>query len=289
MSFEVRKIDAPLGAEICGIDMRDPLDPADRDRLYQAWLDNVCLVFRDQSLNKDQQIDVAGYFGQVGERATPKDRRNEDNHGYDGTIMMVSNEKDNKGNYTGSLPDGEMWWHHDMSYRPEPHKATFLHGLEIPTHGGETCLSNMYLAYEHISSELKQKLMGRKVLQAYDFALRGRVDLEEIGLENIQHYWQPIFVQHPETGRIALYVSRLISARIEGLDAIESRETLEQLYEISENTQVVYEHSWQVGDLLMWDNRCSIHSRKDFPGEQRRMLRRCTVEGGPMIEADQAA
>ncbi|MEK9684894.1 MAG: TauD/TfdA family dioxygenase [Rhodospirillaceae bacterium] len=289
MRFEVRKFDAPLGAEICGIDMREPLDPENRDRLYQAWLDNICLVYRDQNLSKDEQISVAGYFGQVGERATPKDRRNEDNHGYDGTIMMVSNERDAQGNYTGSLPDGEMWWHHDMSYRPEPHKATFLHGLQIPSSGGETCISNMYLAFEHVPQALKQKLCGRKVLQAYDFALIGRVDLDEHGLENIQHQWQPIFVRHPETGRIALYVSRLISARIEGLEADESSDILEQLYEISENSAVVYEHSWRLGDLLMWDNRCSIHSRKDFPAEQRRILRRCTVEGGPMVAADKAA
>ncbi len=289
MSFEIKKLDAPLGAEITGIDMRDPLSAADRDRLYRAWLDNICLVYRGQDLDKDQQIDVAAYFGTVGERATPKDRRNEDNYGYDGTIMMVSNDRDEDGNFTGSLPDGEMWWHHDMSYRPEPHKATLLHALEIPASGGETCLSNMYLAYDHIPAALKEKLAGRKVLQAYDFALRGRVDLDEKGLENIQHQWQPIFVRHPETGKTALYVSRLISARIEGLEEAESSDILEQLYDISEDPSVVYEHDWQQGDLLMWDNRCSIHARKDFPAEQRRVLRRCTVEGGPMVAAEKAA
>jgi len=289
MSFEIKKLDAPLGAEITGIDMRDPLSAADRDRLYRAWLDNICLVYRGQDLDKDQQIDVAAYFGTVGERATPKDRRNEDNCGYDGTIMMVSNDRDEDGNFTGSLPDGEMWWHHDMSYRPEPHKATLLHALEIPASGGETCLSNMYLAYDHIPAALKEKLAGRKVLQAYDFALRGRVDLDEKGLENIQHQWQPIFVRHPETGKTALYVSRLISARIEGLEEAESSDILEQLYDISEDPSVVYEHDWQQGDLLMWDNRCSIHARKDFPAEQRRVLRRCTVEGGPMVAAEKAA
>ena len=288
MSLEIRKIDAPLGAEVLGIDMCKPISEDERKILYQAWLDNICLIFRDQNLTKDEQLNVASYFGKVGERATPKKRRNEDNHGYDGTIMMVSNDRDKAGNYTGSLPDGEMWWHHDMSYRPEPHKATFLHGLEIPSYGGETQLSNMYLAYEKIPPTLKTKILNKKVLQAYDFALRGRVNLSEKGLENIQHQWQPICILHPETKRTALYVSRLISARIEGLEHTESTEILEQLYDISENCSVVYEHVWQKGDLLMWDNRCSIHARKTFPSEQRRVLRRCTVEGGPMVAADMA-
>ena len=111
-----------------------------------------------------------------------------------------------------------------------------------------------------------------------------KVDLDE-DLKNIQHQWQPIFVKHPETGKTALYVSRLISMAIEDLERKESNQILSQLIEIAEDSSLVYEHVWQEGDLTMWDNRCSTHARTDFPPEERRLLRRCTIEGGEMIAA----
>ena len=254
------------------------------DEIYQAWLDHLVLIFRDQSLSKDEQVAFANQFGDVGIRATPKDVQNEVANGYDGSIMLVTNQRDEKGNYIGSLQDGEMWFHHDMSYRPEPHKATLLHALELPSKGGNTKFANQYLAYENIPDDIKERLRGRKVLQAYNFTMLEKVDLEE-GLDGIQHQWQPIFVKHPETGKTALYVSRLISAVIEDLPREESDDILGQLIEIAEDRAVVYEHVWQSGDLAMWDNRCSTHARTDFPAEETRLLRRCTLEGAPMISA----
>lgn len=284
MTMTITPLPAPLGAEVTGIDLAAPLDRATADAIYAAWLDHIVLVFRDQALSKDQQVAFAAQFGTVGERATPKDRRNEDRNGYDGTIMMVTNQRDEKGNYVGSLQDGEMWFHHDMSYRPAPHKATLLHALELPSHGGNTRFANMYKAYESVPASLKRRLAGRKVLQAYNFTLTENVDPEQ-GLDGIQHCWQPIFVKHPETGRTALYVSRLISALIEGMPRAESDAILAQLFDLAESPAVVYEHVWRKGDLTMWDNRCSIHARTDFPREELRRLRRCTVEGGPMVAA----
>ena len=105
------------------------------------------------------------------------------------------------------------------------------------------------------------------------------------GLDGIKHEWQPVFVTHPETGRTALYVSRLMTAEIEGLDRGEGDAILEELFDISEDQAVVYEHAWTPGDVAMWDNRCSIHARTDFPASERRLFRRCTVEGGPTVPA----
>jgi taurine dioxygenase len=284
MTLTITPFDAPIGAEVTGIDLRNTLDKSTVDEIYQAWLDHLILIFRDQSLSKDQQVAFANQFGDVGIRATPKDVQNEVANGYDGSIMLVTNQRDEKGNYIGSLQDGEMWFHHDMSYRPEPHKATLLHALELPSKGGNTKFANQYLAYENIPDDIKARLRGRKVLQAYNFTMLEKVDLEE-GLDDIQHQWQPIFVKHPETGKTALYVSRLISAMIEGLPREESDDILGQLIEIAEDPAVVYEHVWQAGDLAMWDNRCSTHARTDFPAEETRLLRRCTLEGAPMIAA----
>ena len=284
MTLTITPFDAPIGAEITGIDLRKALDQSTVDEIYQAWLDHLVLIFRDQSLSKDEQVAFANQFGDVGIRATPKDVQNEVANGYDGSIMLVTNQRDEKGNYIGSLQDGEMWFHHDMSYRPEPHKATLLHALELPSKGGNTKFANQYLAYENIPDDIKKRLRGRKVLQAYNFTMLEKVDLEE-GLDGIQHQWQPIFVKHPETGKTALYVSRLISAVIEDLPREESDDILGQLIEIAEDRAVVYEHVWQPGDLAMWDNRCSTHARTDFPETERRLLKRGMIEGAPLIAA----
>ena len=284
MTLTITPFDAPIGAEVTGVDLRNAFDKSIVDEIYQAWLDHLVLIFRGQSLSKDEQVAFANQFGDVGIRATPKDVQNEVANGYDGSIMLVTNQRDEKGNYIGSLQDGEMWFHHDMSYRPEPHKATLLHALKLPSTGGNTKFANQYLAYENIPDDIKERIRGRKVLQAYNFTMLEKVDLEE-GLDDIQHQWQPIFIKHPETGKTALYVSRLISAMIENLPREESDDILGQLIEIAEDRAIVYEHVWQPGDLAMWDNRCSTHARTDFPAEEARLLRRCTLEGAPMVGA----
>ncbi|MGE3712835.1 MAG: TauD/TfdA dioxygenase family protein, partial [Hyphomicrobiaceae bacterium] len=126
---------------------------------------------------------------------------------------------------------------------------------------------------------LRDKLEGRKVLQLHDYKRRERIDPDTADLSRIRHHRQPIFVTHPATGRKALYVSRLMSARIEGLSRAESEAALEQLFDISEDPSIVYEHSWRLGDLVVWDNWASIHARRDFPRDQPRLMRRLTVEG----------
>jgi taurine dioxygenase len=284
MPLTVTPFTAPLGAEITGVDLRKPLDQYSIDRIHAAWLEHIVLVFRDQDLSKDQQVDFAAQFGIIGDRATPKELQNEIDHGYDGKIMLVTNIRDEKGNPIGTLPDGEMWFHHDQSYMSAPCKATLLHAIELPSVGGNTKFANMYLAYENVPKALRDKLRGRTVLQAYNRSTVIRVDPED-GLDGIAHQWQPIFVKHPETGRSALYVSHLISSQIEGMDRTESDAILEELIGIAEDPALVYEHVWRDGDLVMWDNRCSTHARTDFPPEETRLLRRCTLEGSPMIAA----
>lgn len=284
MSLTITPFSAPLGAEVTGIDLRNPLDRDTIDQIYAAWLDHLVLVFCDQELSSDQQIDFAAQFGSISDRATPRALQNETDTGYDGKIMLVTNLRDEKGNPIGTLPDGEMWFHHDQSYMPAPCKATLLHAIELPSVGGNTKFANMYQAYDNVPGTLKKKLNGRKVLQAYNRSTVVRVDPED-GLDGIAHQWQPIFVKHPETGRPALYVSHLISSQIERMDRAESEAILEDLIAIAEDPALVYEHEWRDGDLVMWDNRCSTHARTDFPAGETRLLRRCTLEGEPMIAA----
>jgi taurine dioxygenase len=239
------------------------------------------LVIRDQNLSEADQIRAAGYFGKVAVRAKPKAGQSTPGGSYDTPFMLVTNIVEN-GQPIGAFGDGEMWFHHDTSYYPEPHRATLLYSMKLPSWGGNTCFSNMYQAYENIPRALRDRLEGRKVLQVHDYKRRERLDLDKIDLANVRHQWQPIFITHPATGRKSLYISRLMSAQIEGLSKEESEAALEQLFDISEDPAIVYEHELRLGDLVIWDNWCSIHARKDFPREQPRLMRRLTIEGQAM-------
>ena len=268
-----------VGAEISGIDISQPQDATTVEVLNEAFNQYVALVFRDQNLTKQQQLDFAGHFGPLGvRRNAPKDIR-AGKEATKGHVMLVTNIPEEAGGKEGSYGDGEMWFHADSCYYEIPNRATFLYSVELPTEGGNTRMNSMYAAYANLSQELKDKLEGRKILQIHDHKRRERLDLDNIIVEDLRHFWQPIIVTHSKTDKKALYINRLMSAQIEGLERAESDDILDQLFEISENEEIFYEHEWQVGDLVMWDNHASIHARTDFPRDQRRLLRRCTVGG----------
>ena len=275
--MEIVPVSPALGAEIKGLDLTRPLSEAEVKALNDAFNAHIVLAFKRQQLSEEDQLRVAGYFGNVRIRRKPANGRSPGGV-WDTPFMMVTNiVKDGKP--IGAFGDGEMWFHHDTSYYPEPNRATLLYSMQITSSGGETCFSNMYKAYENIPQTLRDKLEGRKVLQVHDYKRTARIAVDAIDLGSVLHQEQPIFVTHPKTGKKALYVSRLMSARIEGLPKAESEAALEQLFEISEHPSIVYEHSWDVGDLVIWDNWCSIHMRKDFPRDEPRLMRRLTVEG----------
>ncbi len=277
MAMSVEPLSPALGAAITGVDLRKPLDAATIQAVNNAFDRYIVVVFRDQDLSEDDQVRAAGYFGKVHIRRRPASGRSPGGE-YDTPFMMVTNIVEN-GKPIGAFGDGEMWFHHDTSYYPQPHRATFLYSMKLTSSGGETCFSNMYKAYDNIPRPLRDRLEGRKVLQVHDYKRRERIDLGKVAVENIAHHEQPIIITHPATGKKALYVSRLMSARIEGFSPQESEEALEQLFDISEDPAIVYEHEWRLGDPVVWDNWASIHARKDFPRDEPRLMRRCTIEG----------
>ena len=280
MSLTVVPLSPALGAEIKGVDLRKPLDEATIKAINDAFDRHIVVVFRDQALSEDEQLRAAGYFGKVRMRRKPANGRTPGGD-WDTPFMMVTNIVEN-GKSIGVFGDGEMWFHHDTSYTPEPSRATLLYSMKISSTGGQTCFSNMYRAYDNIPRALRDRLEGRTVLQVHDYKRRERIDLGKVDVNAILHHEQPIFITHPATGRKALYVSRLMSARIEGLSEDESEAALEQLFDISEDPSIIYEHDWRLGDLVIWDNWCSIHMRKDFPRHEPRLMRRLTIEGQAM-------
>jgi taurine dioxygenase len=279
-TMEVVKLHPALGAEIRGVDLSKPIDEATAVAMRKAFDDHIVVVIRGQDLDPDAQLRAASVYGKVTIRKRPpgKDPGGE----YDTPFMMVTNIIDPEGKPVGAFGDGEMWFHHDTSYYPEPHRGTLLYSMKLPTHGGNTCFSNMYMAYDRIPRALRDRLEGRKVLQINEYTRRERLDLSKVEFDKVRHFEQPIFITHPATGRKALYISRLMSARIEGLSKDESEDALNQLFDISEDPEIVFEHEWRLGDLIIWDNWSSIHARKDFPRDQQRLMRRCTIEGRAM-------
>ena len=279
MSKIIKPLSSALGAEIRGVDLRHDLSAELVSQIAQAFSEHLVILFRDQELSEEQQLRFAGRLGELGRRSLPRDQWPE-GPDHNPSIMLISNLRE-KGKLIGSLPDGELWFHHDMCYVEAPPKATLLYAVEVPTRGGDTRFANMYKAYEALSDTTKQRIGGLKALQIYDYKTTEKVDLEG-DISQIPHYFQPVAITHPLTERKALYVSPLMTARIEGVPSRESEALLEELLRFTEQPEMIYQHRWRPGDLLMWDNLSSCHARTDFSSTERRLLRRCTLLGAPL-------
>ena len=279
--LEILPLSPTIGAEIRGVDLSQPLDDRTVSAIKVAWHDHIVLLFRDQDIDTEQQIAFAEHFGDVGTRSRPAERRPE-GADYNASIMLVSNIKKD-GEYIGSLPDGEMWFHHDMAFTDVPHKATFLYSVEVPKTGGNTKFANMYAAYDLLPEKLKKVLDGRRVMQIFDYQETSQPDLSQLG--KVKHAWHPAVIQHPETGRKALYINRLMSATLEDIKPEKAKALISEILPYAEDPSIIYEHKWQPGDFLVWDNRCSTHARTDFSEKERRLLKRGMIEGAPLIAA----
>ena len=285
IDLTVTPLSPACGAEISGADLTKPLSSPTVAAIKDAWGRHLVLVFRGQTLTEEQQLRFASYFGDLGIRKKapePLRSRAEGIYQTNEKVLLVTNIKVD-GQPIGAFGEGEFWFHIDSGYTARPYRYTFLYALELPSRGGNTMFSNMYKAYDAVPAALKAKLRGRKALHIHEYKRSEKADISG-DISGIPHCYHPVFITHPDTGRKSLFVDRLMTARIEGLDQAESNVVLQQLYEIGERREFIYEHVWRPGDFLMWDNRCTIHARTDFPKEERRLLRRCTVEGEPLFE-----
>lgn len=280
-AITVTKLHPVIGAEIGGVDLSRELDDDTIDQVRQAWHDHAVLVFHDQDISGDDQLRFAAHFGPIAERHTPKAGASRAESPDWTTLMPVSDKKDADGAAIGALGHGEMWFHTDKCYHERPHRFSFLYGIEIPSHGGHTKFASLYGAYDNMADDLKRKLDGARVMQGYDYAGNARLDLD-IDLDNIFHYCQPMIVTNPGSGRKALYISRLNTMWIDGMDRAESEAILARLFDLTEDPANFYEHVWRPGDLVMWDNLACLHARTDWPEDETRMLRRCTTLGEPL-------
>ncbi len=276
--FDIVPLSPAIGVEVRGLDLRAPMDDATKAALRRAWTENCILLVRGQDLSEDEQFAYARVFGEVADRVAPPVEKRAYRADPTNRMQLVTNRLDDQGRPLGSLGDGEMWFHTDKCYIEKPHRASLLYAVEIPSVGGHTKYANLYTAYDRLPASLRNKLEGRKVLQLYDYTKSAHPDLDQ-NLDELLHYWHPIFVTNPDTGQKSVYVSRLMSVRIEGMDDEESRATLDQIADIIEAEDNIYDHAWTPGDIIIWDNLTSLHARTDWPREEPRSLRRVTIKG----------
>jgi taurine dioxygenase len=275
----IQPLSPAIGVEILGVDLREPLDGETFARIRSAWENNCIALFRGQTLDEMDQVHFAGRFGPLGSRVNDFDPLKSGSHP---AILYVSNIRIN-GKVTGVLPDGEMFFHSDQCYTETPAMASMLYAIEIPSRGGNTRYANCFKAYNTLPEDVKRRLKGKRALNAYDYdgAPTLRATILPDGVKRFAH---PIVRRHPATGRKALYVNRLMTWSILDMPEDESRALLEYLFDHQERPEFVYEHKWTPGDVMVWDNRSCLHARTNFDPNERRRLRRVTVNGDVPFE-----
>ncbi len=271
MALTITPLSDALAAEIGGVDLTQPLDKETAQAIRRAWLDHLVVVFRGRDLNQEDQERFCHAFGAF-ERVKSGRAMDDDNP----HVMYVSNVRD-EGLKT-TLEDGEMWFHSDQCYFEQPVSATVLYAEEIPSRGGNTRFANCYAAYETLPDEIKRRIDGRRALNAYDYGDQMQIK-DGARPADAPQFVHPVVRTHPETGRKAIYVNRLMTEHIVDMSRDESDEILATLYNHIEQQRFVYEHVWRPADLVMWDNRCALHARTDFDPAERRKLRRMTIKG----------
>lgn len=270
--MEIVALSAALGAEIRGVDASAGITDDTFKKILDAWHDHLVIVLRGQQLDEHAQVRFAERFGELSPIHT-------DHHSATNKAVMYIGNRKQDGRLVGALPLGEMQFHSDQCYRERPAKGTMLYGIEIPEAGGNTLFANGYQAYAALPDDVKKKIEGLKAVHVYDYG-GGVLDRRfMVKPEEGMSHAHPVARTHPATGRRSLYVNRLMTHHIEGLPADESERILELMFRTQERPEFVYEHRWRVGDLLLWDNRCALHARRDFDANERRWLRRVTIKG----------
>jgi taurine dioxygenase len=266
----LRRLAPTIGAEVLGLDLRQPIDPATAQALRQAWYEHAVLLVRGQELTEDQQARYGEVFGPLAlAHAT---RRLPGRHQ---SVMLISNIREN-GKPIGALPDGEMFFHSDLCYTEHPVVGTMLYSIEVPSAGGNTMFADQYAAYATLPEAVKARVDKLRATNRYDIGYdvtirRGRTS------PDAPHWTHPMVRIHPKTGRRALYVNRLMTHDVESMSEAEAEALLAPLYDHQEQRCFVYEHVWRPGDVVLWDNRCTLHARTDFSPSERRLLRRITI------------
>jgi len=278
-TFEIRPFDAPVGAEIVGLDISKPINDADFARIHRAHLDHHVVVFRDQQVSPADHVAFSRRFGPLEihvlhQFQLPKHPE----------ILIVSNILQD-GEPIG-LGDAGVYWHSDISYKTRPSLGSLLHAQELPSEGGDTLFADQHLAWEGLAPALQQRILPLKAEHSYlakyeELRAKNpwRPKLSQQQVDQVAPAVQPVVRTHPETGRKALFVSEHFTTGIVGLPKHESDALLAELFAHSVKPEFVLRHRWQPHDLVFWDNRSLMHLAAGTPDHLRRKLYRTTIVG----------
>ena len=267
-----------VGAEVRGLDLR-AIDDVTFAAIERAWIDHSVLLFRGQSLGDPDLVAFSRRFG--GLDLAPIQETGRRSVAGLPEIYVVSNVIEN-GAPIGSLGSGEAVWHTDMSYLPEPPKASLLYSLEIPPDGGNTWFVDMYAALDHLAPDLRRRIAGLKVKHDGTYNSGGYVRQGVTPTDDPRTSpgtMHPLVCRHPNSGRDMLYLGRRRNSYIAGLDLADSEALLDALWAGIDDPAICYSHRWQTGDLVLWDNRCTMHRRDAFDPASRRVMHRTQVKG----------
>jgi taurine dioxygenase len=273
---EVKPLSRVMGAEVRGVDLSHPLTENDLASVLESFYRHLLLVFPAQHIDEAQLIAYSRCFGDLQVHVLDQYR-----HPRFPEIYVLSNV-DKAGNPTGSHPDkGTLVWHSDLSFQQRPALATILYGIEVPRHGGDTLYADMYAAYESLDQSLKRKLANLRAVHDIDASRRraGEPPMTEKQRAEAPPVEHPVVRTHPDTGRKILYISRHVS-HFAGLPREESDELLERLMSHATEERFAFRHKWGQRDVVMWDNRCTMHCATPYDaGAERRVLHRTVVKG----------
>jgi taurine dioxygenase len=270
---------AALGAEVRQIDLR-AIDADAFAAIHRAWLDHQVLLFRRQRLTDDDLIAFSRRFGALDHAPVQENgQRFVDGHP---EIYVVSNVIEH-GVAIGSLGSGEAVWHTDMSYLPDPPKASILYALEVPPAGGETGFCTMYGAWEALPAALQRRVNGLRIKHDGTYNSGGYVRAGVTATDDPRQApgtLHPLVMTHPETGRRGLYLGRRRNAYVEGMSLEDSSALLDELWTHATAEALTWYNRWEVGDLVVWDNRCTMHRRNPFDPGSRRIMHRTQINSG---------
>jgi len=275
--IHLRKIGEALGAEIGGLDLSLPLPAQTFKQVREAWLEHLVIRIRGQKLSDPQLLAFSCNFGELDPPGpNPLGRPFLADHP---EMNVISNIK-HDGVPIGGLGDGEAIWHADMTYVERPPMAAILYAIEIPPAGGDTYWANMHAAYDTLPEPLKRRIEGLEAIHdaTYNSAGTMRKGYGEVTdprtAPGARH---PLVRTHPETGRRSLFLGRRRNSYIVGLDLSESENLLDTLWAHATQPRFTFRQEWRVGDVLVWDNRCTLHRRDAFDPRARRLLHRTQV------------
>ena len=288
MAVKLRPLSHALGAEVCDVDVSRNMSEQSFGEIYRAFLEHGILLLRNQKLTREQHIDFSRRFGELDRHdALPRDR-----HPKYPELLMVTNEPKPDGSPSDSRYTGRQW-HSDMSFTLHPSLGSLLRCVRTPAVGGDTLFSNMYAAYDALSFGMKKLIAD---LHGIHLSGTRKINDEESGAKRKAEQKrinppvaQPVVRVHPETGRKALYIGEKVH-RFDGMTEEESRPLIDYLCKHATRHEFVYRHQWRADDIVVWDNRCTMHcALGDFDETQLRHLERTTVLGTPSGYVAQAA